>query len=84
MGIVRKRTKLTEDVQRIRDLDSMLRGDGVNVPAQAAEWGIATRTIHRYLDALRDLVGPTEATRGDDLHFRQRYLGKAPQLFAKV
>lgn len=79
-----KRMKLTDDIQRLRDLDLQLRADGVNVPDLAQEWNVTTRTIHRYLDALRDLVGPTEATRSDDLHFRQRYAGKPPKLFAKA
>jgi len=35
------------------------------------------------IDDDRELVGPTEATRGDDLHFRKRYAAKAPRLFSK-
>lgn len=78
-----KRSKLTEDIQRLKFLDSQLRASGVNVPAVASEWETSQRTVHRYLDALRELVGPTEAARADDLHFRQRYSGKPARLFAR-
>jgi len=78
-----KRSSLVEDIKRLRDLDAALRGEGVNVPALAEEWGTTTRTVHRQLDALRELCGPTEATRGDDGRFLQRYTGKPKQFFAK-
>lgn len=83
MGTVQRRNKLVDDIQRLREMDSALRADGVNVPAFAEQWQTTTRTIHRYLDALRELVGATEAARADDLHFRHRYTGKTPKLFAK-
>ena len=82
MGAVQRRNKLVDDIQRLREMDSALRGDGVNVPEFAERWQTAKRTIHRYLDALRELVGATEAERADDLHFRHRYAGKAVKLFA--
>lgn len=83
MGTVQKRNKLVGDIQRLRELDTALRAEGVNVPTVAQEWETTTRAVHRYLDVLRELVGPTEATRGEDLHFRQRYTGKPVKLFAK-
>lgn len=77
------RDKLVDDVTRLRDLDAALRSEGVNVPTQAEEWQTTTRTVHRYLESLRQLVGPTEVIRLEDQTFRQRYAGKAPKLFAK-
>ena len=70
-----KRNKLVQDIQRLRELDAGLRGDGINVVQIAETWETATRSVHRYLDVLRELVGPTEAHRGEDGHFRQRYSG---------
>jgi len=78
-----KRNKLVDDITRLRQMDGLLRGDGANVPTLADEWQTTTRAVHRYLDVLRELVGPTEAERGGDLHFLQRYTGKPGKLFAK-
>jgi predicted ArsR family transcriptional regulator len=83
MGSVQKRTKLVDDVHRLRELDGALRGDGVNVPDVAERWQTTTRAVHRYLDVLRELVSPTEAARADDGHFRQKYAGRPARLFAK-
>ena len=78
-----KRIKLANDIERLQQLDTLLRGSGANVPALAEEWDTTTRAVHRYLDVLRDIVGPTEAVRADDQHFRQTYAGKPKRLFAK-
>jgi hypothetical protein len=78
------RNKLVEDIRRLQQMDDLLRGDGANVPTLAEEWQTTGRAVHRYLDVLRELVGPTSAERYDDQHFRQTYLGKPQRLFSKL
>jgi hypothetical protein len=36
-------------------MDLHLKGDGINVPEFAKRWKVSTRTIHRDLQAFRDL-----------------------------
>lgn len=77
-----KKAALIKDVQRLRQLDEILRGQGVNVVTLATAWRVTTRTVYRYMDVLRELVGPTESTRYN-VHFLHRYQGTPARFFVK-
>jgi len=77
------KVSLIRDIQRLQNLDAALRSGGINIPDLAEEWNCDIRTVQRYLAALRELSGPTEAIQQSDGRYLQKYKGHAPAFFAK-